>query len=1119
MEETVLSSATLEEAGDGIGESLTPMDGAPATGRKDSKRTRSLFKTQKVSPVNPRKIGRRALKRGSIVAGAAAGQINKIVQRTAKNQKVHILNYAEVNRAKQSRTSRRRSSLFPNFRLAEKYFEQEDSRSRWSGEVHSFTLTFVSKALEVRYQASTQKMYGNKLKVHWLGFFLLTGFSLAGFERVDILPQHLPFFISLWVVCGVYGVALLLASCKSRLESSRESLPSIASGLVYSTLVILMICTLHSIRIGLPRYYLQSDTWPAQAIHECEQIEGASAAMKELLNVTLFESKSAIESSPAARAWYEGIRRRYYSACSTKDIVYTLSHYPRESYGMSEFHSLSDVFNMVTIFVAVVFVIQIKMRFLYSCIFFAAPNVLYITFVASYGHSDATSIAAFLCCYGVPIVYLTFYLPRKLEIARRRAYFKEVYVTDALHLNIQQVKRQKLSLKAVKADLDRKKKDFSFVKRELKAYKNEMDEAGQSVVNDMMEKSEAFRKTLSMYNTARSEIIMQKQLGAGTFGQVWQGQCCKIECAIKTMRSSSVTQMDAERFRSEIELMAKLQENGGGHPNVVQLMYCCYEKELMICLEFCRVGSIEDIGAKALSSPPFSRLLTWNRDEFVGDDSFAVLTRYALEISAGMQHIHNLGIIHRDLKPGNVLLQGSPDDLPAEWQCKISDFGESRELDVGHTMTQTGTPFYVAPEVMKMEAYGNTADIFSFGMLLLDMATFSQGGLKACWSNTIFTIPRLINGARPWIPDNVRHDTPWLVELIVQCWDNDPEKRPASFRDINATITASGTQYVPIPRYIGSTQERARKSVLSNFSDIDPGRVQQVIHFRSKLASQGVPVYEYHSHILGDVNLYCILMEHHFDEEKSSEWVRTCLVKRKTYGCDEIFKDIIDNDIPFHALPGTEQLKEAGWHHNQWLCTSADGDIVTFERWGGVNVSKLFSMMPAEEYQRWELYRNEWRCWLMNELSYKAMRIVKYCNIIDFHHIKFAHRKLMHHWKILGGLGDAHWTGCVMGARSFNFAVGCSTVVKTLYEMMSSFLNERQKETTRFFGSNPTHDEDFLNLFGRKRIPHDLGGTLRIGPGGLCCGVELPRPSQTAEIWRRYQKANVVHYDRCHPML
>ncbi|XP_073299081.1 cysteine-rich receptor-like protein kinase 15 [Primulina huaijiensis] len=217
---------------------------------------------------------------------------------------------------------------------------------------------------------------------------------------------------------------------------------------------------------------------------------------------------------------------------------------------------------------------------------------------------------------------------------------------------------------------------------------------------------ESLQYDFSGIKAATDDFSVSTKLGQGGFGVIYKGKLTNgQDIAVKRLSLDS-RQGDVE-FKNEVLLLAKLQ-----HKNLVRLLGFSMEgKERLLVYEFVKNRSLD----KFIFDPIKHNDLDWE-------------TRYKIicGISKGLLYLHEesrLKIIHRDLKASNILLDG-------DMNPKIADFGMARLFDVNETQANTnkivGTYGYMSPEYAMYGQFSAKSDVFSFGVLILEIVSGEQ---------------------------------------------------------------------------------------------------------------------------------------------------------------------------------------------------------------------------------------------------------------------------------------------------------------------------------------------------------------------------------------------------------
>nr|XP_042118357.1 ribosomal protein S6 kinase alpha-2 isoform X2 [Peromyscus maniculatus bairdii] len=246
---------------------------------------------------------------------------------------------------------------------------------------------------------------------------------------------------------------------------------------------------------------------------------------------------------------------------------------------------------------------------------------------------------------------------------------------------------------------------------EIETTEEELSLDTEPTPEDSTEEEEGIVKEIDISNHVKegfekadpSQFELLKVLGQGSYGKVFlvrkvTGSDAGQLYAMKVLKKATLKVRDRVRSKMERDILAEVN-----HPFIVKLHYAFQtEGKLYLILDFLRGGDL------------FTRLS--KEVMFTEED----VKFYLAELALALDHLHGLGIIYRDLKPENILLD-------EEGHIKITDFGLSKEA-IDHdkrAYSFCGTIEYMAPEVVNRRGHTQSADWWSFGVLMFEMLTGS----------------------------------------------------------------------------------------------------------------------------------------------------------------------------------------------------------------------------------------------------------------------------------------------------------------------------------------------------------------------------------------------------------
>ncbi|XP_028614634.1 protein-tyrosine kinase 2-beta isoform X2 [Arvicanthis niloticus] len=253
------------------------------------------------------------------------------------------------------------------------------------------------------------------------------------------------------------------------------------------------------------------------------------------------------------------------------------------------------------------------------------------------------------------------------------------------------------------------------------------------------------------YGVAREDVVLNRILGEGFFGEVYEGVYTnhkgeKINVAVKTCKKDC-TLDNKEKFMSEAVIMKNLD-----HPHIVKLIGIIEEEPTWIIMELYPYGEL-------------GHYLERNKNSL----KVPTLVLYALQICKAMAYLESINCVHRDIAVRNILV-ASPECV------KLGDFGLSRYIEDEdyYKASVTRLPIkWMSPESINFRRFTTASDVWMFAVCMWEILSF--GKQPFFWLENKDVIGVLEKGDRLPKPELC---PPVLYTLMTRCWDYDPSDRP-----------------------------------------------------------------------------------------------------------------------------------------------------------------------------------------------------------------------------------------------------------------------------------------------------------------------------------------------------
>lgn len=275
----------------------------------------------------------------------------------------------------------------------------------------------------------------------------------------------------------------------------------------------------------------------------------------------------------------------------------------------------------------------------------------------------------------------------------------------------------------------------------------------------------AIESALVKYRVPANEVHIERSIAKGGFGIVYLANYQSRSVVVKKiLPEKAADDRCLSAFIEEIKLISSLS-----HAKIVRFIGVSWSmlSDMAVLMEYLPNGDLDMLLKQQHERQEmYPKEFDWYQNSSVLPAKASI----ALDVLEAIVYLHSFPspIIHRDLKSKNVLLSAS-------YEAKLSDFGVSREWQVDTTMTAgIGTMAWIAPEVLRGERYTEMADIYSFGVILSELATCIKpfDGV----TNALIVL-KVTSEEKPDLGQNCPED---IRELADRCLSFNANDRPSA---------------------------------------------------------------------------------------------------------------------------------------------------------------------------------------------------------------------------------------------------------------------------------------------------------------------------------------------------